>query len=63
MYNSYKYRSVLVQLDKLILLIPKFFGLNGVLEAQLLADIISTLIIGLFLIKEFKIGSVRELSF
>jgi len=63
MYNSYKYRSVLVQLDKLILLIPKFFGLNGVWAAQPLADIISTIIIGLFLIKEFKIGSVRELSF
>ena len=50
-------RQVIVFIP-LILLIPKFFGLNGVWAAQPLADIISTLIIGLFLIKEFKLGFV-----
>jgi Na+-driven multidrug efflux pump len=38
----------------LILLLPKHFGLNGVWAAQPIADIISVLIIGVFLIKEFK---------
>ena len=47
----------------LILLIPKLLGLNGVWAAQPLADIISTLIIVGFLIKEFKVDSVRELSY
>ena len=55
-------RQVIVFIP-LILLIPKLLGLNGVWAAQPLADIISTLIIVGFLIKEFKVDSVRELSY
>lgn len=39
----------------LILVIPNKFGLNGVWASQPLADIVSMAIIGLFLIREFKI--------
>ena len=46
-------RQVIVFIP-LILLVPKYFGLNGVWAAQPLADIVSMIIIGLFLIKEFK---------
>ena len=46
-------RQVIVFIP-LILIVPKYFGLNGVWAAQPLADIVSMIIIGLFLIKEFK---------
>ena len=46
-------RQVIVFIP-LILVVPKYFGLNGVWIAQPLADIVSMIIIGLFLIKEFK---------
>lgn len=46
-------RQVIVFIP-LILVVPKYFGLNGVWAAQPLADIVSMIIIGLFLIKEFK---------
>lgn len=46
-------RQVIVFIP-LILLVPKYFGLNGVWAAQPLADIVSMIIIGLFLRKEFK---------
>ena len=46
-------RQVIVFIQ-LILIVPKYFGLNGVWAAQPLADIVSMIIIGLFLIKEFK---------
>ena len=46
-------RQVIVFIP-LILRVPKYFGLNGVWAAQPLADIVSMIIIGLFLIKEFK---------
>ena len=46
-------RQVIVFIP-LILIVPKYFGLNGVWAAQPLADILSMIIIGLFLIKEFK---------
>ena len=58
-----KMSIVLSLLRPLILLIPKLLGLNGVWAAQPLADIISTLIIVGFLIKEFKVDSVRELYY
>lgn len=46
-------RQVIVFIP-LILVVPKYFGLNGVWAAQPLADIVSMIIIGLFLRKEFK---------
>ena len=46
-------RQVIVFIP-LILVVPKYFGLNGVWAAQPLADVVSMIIIGLFLIKEFK---------
>lgn len=46
-------RQVIVFIP-LILVVPKYFGLNGVWAAQPLADLVSMIIIGLFLIKEFK---------
>ena len=46
-------RQVIVFIP-LILIVPKYFGLNGVWAAQPLADIVSMIIIGLFLIKEFR---------
>lgn len=46
-------RQVIVFIP-LILIVPKYFGLNGVWAAQPLADVVSMIIIGLFLIKEFK---------
>ncbi len=46
-------RQVIVFIP-LILIVPKYFGLNGVWAAQPLADLVSMIIIGLFLIKEFK---------
>ena len=46
-------RQVIVFIP-LILVVPKYFGLNGVWIAQPLADIVSMIIIGLFLRKEFK---------
>lgn len=46
-------RQVIVFIP-LILIVPKYFGLNGVWAAQPLADIVSMIIIVLFLIKEFK---------
>jgi len=46
-------RQVIVFIP-LILIIPNVLGLNGVWAAQPLADIISMLIIGTFLIKELK---------
>ena len=46
-------RQVIVIIP-LILIVPKYFGLNGVWAAQPLADLVSMIIIGLFLIKEFK---------
>ena len=46
-------RQVIVFIP-LILIVPKYFGLNGVWAAQPLADIVSMIVIGLFLIKEFK---------
>ena len=46
-------RQVIVFIP-LILIVPKYFGLNGVWAAHPLADLVSMIIIGLFLIKEFK---------
>ena len=46
-------RQVIVFIP-LIIVVPKYFGLNGVWAAQPLADLVSMIIIGLFLIKEFK---------
>ena len=46
-------RQVIVFIP-LILVVPRYFGLNGVWAAQPLADVVSMIIIGLFLIKEFK---------
>ena len=43
-------RQVIVFIP-LILVVPKYFGLNGVWAAQPLADLVSMIIIGLFLIK------------
>lgn len=46
-------RQVII-LIPVIVLIPKMYGLNGVWMAQPIADIGAMIIVGLFLIKEFK---------
>ena len=51
-------RQVIVFIP-LILIVPKYFGLNGVWAAQPLADLVSMIIIGLFLIKELNIVNYR----
>ncbi|HSQ34170.1 MAG TPA: MATE family efflux transporter, partial [Peptostreptococcaceae bacterium] len=44
----------LIILIPVIILVPKIYGLNGVWIAQPIADIASMVIVGLFLLKEFR---------
>ena len=53
-------RQVIVFIP-LILIVPKYFGLNGVWAAQPLADIVSMIIIVLYLKKEFKDWKLKNL--
>ena len=46
-------RQVII-LIPIILLVPKFYGLNGVWASQPIADIGAMVIVGLFLVREFK---------
>ena len=46
-------RQVII-LIPVILLVPKFYGLNGVWASQPIADIGAMVIVGLFLVREFK---------
>ena len=46
-------RQVIILIPVLIL-VPKFYGLNGVWASQPIADIGSMIIVGLFLVREFK---------
>jgi Na+-driven multidrug efflux pump len=46
-------RQVII-LIPVILLVPKIYGINGVWISQPIADIGSMVIVGLFLLKEFK---------
>ncbi|MFA5528837.1 MAG: MATE family efflux transporter [Peptostreptococcales bacterium] len=55
-------RQVLILIPALIIL-PKFFGLMGVLSAGPLADIVSTIITSLFIFREMKnLGNQHQLN-
>ncbi|WP_252235127.1 MATE family efflux transporter [Clostridium sp. ZS1] len=52
-------RQVIV-LIPMIAILPKFFGLNGIWFAQPTADIVSSVVTGIFLLKEIKKYDVNE---
>ncbi|WP_252223487.1 MULTISPECIES: MATE family efflux transporter [unclassified Clostridium] len=52
-------RQVIV-LIPMIAILPKFFGLNGIWFAQPTADIVSSVVTGIFLLKEIKKYDINE---
>lgn len=52
-------RQVLI-LIPLLLILPKFMGLNGVLYSTPIADLLATLIAGVFIYKEFTAMKIKE---